>query len=102
MSMSRTFTLLAAFLVMIGRLPVEADAATLSLVGSSTKVCQLIGDTDWATNQPTAAQTLSNFGLDAVDLGFPVDSGPGPLFFLFGDAWPNGHPPGSNPTVPPD
>lgn len=103
MSMSRAFALLAAFLVAtVVTFPIDARAATLSLAGSSTKVCQLIGETDWATNQPTAAQTLSNFGLDAVDLGFPVDSAPGPLFFLFGDALPNGHPPGSNPTVPPD
>ncbi len=94
MSMSRTFALLAAiFFVVVETLPIDADAATLSLLGSSTKVCQLTGETDWATNQPTAAQTLSNFGLDAVDLGFPVDSGAGPLYFLFGDALPNGHPP---------
>jgi hypothetical protein len=65
-------------------------------------VCQLIGDTDWATGQPTAAQTLSEFGLDALDLGFPVDSGSGKLFFLFGDALPNRNPPNGNPTVPPN
>ncbi len=103
MGMSRTFALLAAiFIVVVETLPIDADAATLSLVGSSTKVCQLTGETDWATNQPTAAQTLSNFGLDAVDLGFPVDSGAGPLYFMFGDALPNGHPPNSIPSVPPD
>jgi hypothetical protein len=72
------------------------------LVGSSTKVCQLTGETDWASNQPTNAQTLSNFGLDAVDLGFPVDSGNGPLYLLFGDSWPPHHPAGSLPDVPPD
>jgi uncharacterized protein DUF4185 len=100
MRMSRTFALLAAmFIGPIGALPIGAHAATLSLVGSSTKVCQVIGDKDWATNLPTAAQTLSNFGLDAVDLGFPVDSAPGPLYFLFGDALPVTHPPS---TVPPD
>ncbi|MGD0865453.1 MAG: DUF4185 domain-containing protein [Rhizomicrobium sp.] len=32
-------------------------------------------------------------GLVAVDLGFPVDSGKGPLYFLFGDARPISHPP---------
>ncbi len=79
-----------------------AGTAALSLVGSSTKVCQLTGETDWATNQPTAARTLSGFGMDAVDLGFPVDSGVGPLYLLFGDAWPIQHPPGSFPSVPPD
>lgn len=92
---------------------IAANAATLSLVGTSTKVCQLIGDIDWATNTPTAARTFTNFGLAGVDLGFPVDSGPGPLdvgrivpsgplYFLFGDSVPDGHPPGSTATVPPD
>ncbi len=99
--MSRMSALLAV-IAAVAFFPLHADAATLSLVGASTKICQLTGETDWATNQPTAAQTLSHFGLDAVDLGFPVDSGTGPLFFLFGDAIPNGHPPGSIPSVPPD
>ena len=82
--------------------PLSAKAETLSLVGSSTKVCQLVGDTDWATNLPTAAKTNSNFGLNAVDLGFPVDSGSGQLYFLFGDALPPGHPKNSILSVPPD
>ena len=99
--MSRMSALLAV-IAAVAFVPLHADAATLSLVGASTKICQLTGETDWATNQPTAAQTLSHFGLDAVDLGFPVDSGTGPLFFLFGDAIPNGHPLGSIPSVPPD
>lgn len=100
MSRSRALTLLA--IIVAGTAAIHAEAATLSLVGSSIKVCQLVGETDWASKQPTAARTLSNFGLDAVDLGFPVDSGTGPLYFLFGDALPNGHPPGIPPTVPPD
>jgi Domain of unknown function (DUF4185) len=92
-------------------LPTTVGAATLSLVGSSTMVCQLIGETIWDTGTsgtPTAAKTLSNFGLAGVDLGFPVDSGAGPLYFLFGDGarqflptLPD-HPPNSLPTVPPD
>lgn len=103
MRMSRTSACLGmVILAAAATLSDKAAAATLSLVGSSTKVCQLIGETDWASGQPTAAQTLSNFGLDAVDLGFPVDSGRGPLYLLFGDAIPDGHPPGSIPTVPPD
>jgi hypothetical protein len=101
--MSRFFALLAAFLnTAIASLPIEAYAATLSLVGSNTKVCQLIGGTDWTSHLPTAAKTATNFGLDAVDLGFPVDSGAGPLFFLFGDALPNGHSLNSIPSAPPD
>lgn len=84
--------------------PITAGhAATLSLVGPSTKVCQLIGETDWLTHLPTAARTATNFGLDAVDLGFPVDSGaPGRLYFLFGDAVPNGHSPTAIPSAPAD
>lgn len=80
-----------------------ANAATLALVGSSTKVCQLVGDTDWGTNLPTAAKTATNFGLIAVDLGYPVDSGPpGRLYFLFGDAFPPGHSATAIPSAPPD
>ena len=89
---------LAVFAMAAGH-PSDADAAAPSLVGSSTKICQLTGDTDWSTNQPTAARTLSQFGLDAVDLGFPVDSGNGPLYFLFGDALPVTH---GVSSVPPD
>ena len=89
---------LAVFAMVAGH-PSDADAAAPSLVGSSTKICQLTGDTDWSTNQPTAARTLSQFGLDAVDLGFPVDSGNGPLYFLFGDALPVTH---GVSSVPPD
>jgi Domain of unknown function (DUF4185) len=99
MRMSRAFVLLTAIVIAAAIFSTAARAATLSIVGSTTKVCQLIGDTDWASNLPTAAQTLTNFGLDAVDLGFPVDSGGGPLYFLFGDALPVTHPPS---TVPPD
>jgi len=88
-----------------GSLSAGADAATLSLVGNSTTVCQLIGETIWDTGSPgtpTAAKTLSNFGLGGIDLGFPVDSGSGPLYFLFGDGAPPDHPPNSLPTEPPD
>ena len=77
----------------------HADATTLTLVGSSQKICQLTGDTDWTTGQPTAARTQTNYRLVGVDLGFPVDAGPGgPLYFLFGDAFPSttGNP------IPPD
>jgi len=103
MSLSREFALLAAiFFIAAAPLSIDANAATLSLVGSSTKLCQLIGDADWATGKATAAQTLSKFGLDAVDLGFPVESGSGKLFFLFGDAMPTRNPPKSNPAVPPN
>lgn len=66
---------------------------TLSLVGGSEKVCQLTGENDWETTtpgspHPTAAKTLTNFGLDGVDLGYPVENR-GKLILLFGDARPS-------------
>jgi hypothetical protein len=89
MNVVRTFAILAAVaIVSLTRIPAPADAATLSLVGTSSKICQLTGDTDWVTNLPTAAQTQTRSGLVAVDLGFPVDSGEHALFFLFGDSRP--------------
>ncbi len=102
MSSARRGMLAVSAIAALQILASGAGAATLSLVGSSTKVCQLIGDTDWATGNPTAAKTLSNFGLDGVDLGFPIDSRPGPLYFLFGDALPPGHPSNSILSGPPD
>jgi len=61
---------------------------TVSLIGNSEKICQLTGEVDWETGAPTAARTLSNFGLDAVDLGYPVENR-GKLILLFGDTWPS-------------
>jgi hypothetical protein len=67
---------------------VRASTTTFTLVGESTKVCQLNGETDWASGKPTAAQTQTNFGMAAADLGAPVDTGGSKLYFLFGDTWP--------------
>src|SRR5271157_3754782 len=72
--------------------------------GSTQKICQLTGNLDWDTNLPTAAKTLTNFGLDAVDLGYPVEMGD-KLILLFGDSWPSTHPQTSSPAqseIPPD
>ena len=96
----RSLALVAAVAVVeLAGLSGRADATELTLVGSSQKICQLTGETDWTTGQPTAAQTETNDYLRGVDLGFPVDAGPGnPLYFLFGDAFPgtSGNP------IPPD
>jgi Domain of unknown function (DUF4185) len=70
-------------------------------VGTSDKVCQLTGDVDWETGRPTAARTMTNFGMEAVDLGFPVEHD-GKLYFLFGDTRPAGHGGGPEGEVPPD
>jgi len=88
--MSHRFALLAIVTALALFSP-RTEADTLSLVGTSAKICQLTGQIDWATNTPTAAQTWTNDKLFGVDLGYPVDSGAGGLYFLFGDAWPIGH-----------
>jgi len=59
-----------------------------------------LGDTDWETGRPTAGRTFSNFGLDATDLGYPVEHA-GKLILLFGDSWPPRHPGGAIREVPP-
>jgi hypothetical protein len=79
MPISRALALSSAMFI-AALLPTTVGAATLSLIGSSTTVCQLVGETIWDTGTPgtaTAAKTLANFGLAGVDLGFPVDSGSG-------------------------
>ena len=82
--------------------PVRASDTTFTLVGESTKVCQLNGDTDWLTGKPTAAQTLTNFGMYAADLATPVDTGGSKLYFLFGDTWPTFPPPALGVATPND
>jgi len=62
----------AVFLAALAFLAAPAAAQTLSLMGSSTKICQLTGDTDWSTSLPTAAQTNARFGLGAVDFPLPM------------------------------
>jgi hypothetical protein len=66
---------------------VHAFTRTFTLVGASTKVCQLNGQTDWESGNPTAAQTLTNFGMASADLGAPIDTGGSKLYFLFGDTF---------------
>jgi hypothetical protein len=93
-------------LLLIGLPPLhaaESRPAAPTMIGTSQKICQLTGDVDWETGQPTPARTLTNFGLDAVDLGYPVEHS-GKLFFLFGDTRPSTHSggKGSASEVPPD
>lgn len=102
MSRLKVCAALAAAVLAVASLSAPARAATLSLVGSSDKICQLTGQTDWLTGATTDAQTQARNGLTGIDLGFPVESDTGALYFLFGDAVPNDHPPGSLPSVPPD
>lgn len=70
--------------------------------GSSQKVCQLTGDVDHETKQPTVSETATNYGLYAADLGYSFEHN-GKLWFLFGDAIPtatfNGKPNGVPPRI---
>ncbi len=98
-------TLLAAGLLLFGSPRAGAVEDTFPSppvrVGVSEKVCQLTGDLDWETGAPTAARTFTNFGLDAVDLGYPVEHA-GKLILLFGDSWPPPHGGGAEGEIPPD
>lgn len=70
--------------------------------GSSQKVCQPNGETDFETMQPTVSQTQTNYGLLGDDLGSSFEHN-GKLWLLFGDTWPtakfNGKP--NSQTDPP-
>jgi hypothetical protein len=91
----------ALALGLVGLAP-PAGAQTLTVLGAVDKICQLTGQDDWYTHQPTDARTLARYGLKGVDLGFPVESSNGRLLFLFGDNVPNDHPPNAYPTIPAD
>jgi hypothetical protein len=82
-------TILTAMVVATLRAPAQLAApAPAARVGEPEKVCQLTGEIDWVTGRPTAARTLTNFGMDAADLGYPVEYN-GMLVLLFGDSWPS-------------
>ena len=95
----------AALVLCLGWLPANAAdpgaPAPVARVGVPVKVCQLIGDADWETGKPTQARTFTNAGLDAADLGYPVDLG-SELVLLFVDSWPPRHPAGAPAVLPPD
>ncbi len=52
--------------------------------GSTQKICQLTGDLDRQTGQPTANQSGSRYGVFGTDLGFSFVH-EGSTYFLFGD-----------------
>jgi hypothetical protein len=87
----RLAVLVAAQIVFFGAACASASAEdvprSLQVIGGVEKVCQLTGETDWQTGRPTAAKTWSNFGLDATDLGYPVEHS-GKLILMFGDSRP--------------
>ena len=77
------------------------ETASIQRLGPPEKVCQLTGEIDWQSGKPTAAKTMSNFGLDAADLGYPIEHN-GKLILLFGDSWPTLQRPEDIVEVPPN
>jgi hypothetical protein len=94
---------LAAVLWLAGMFAAGAQTAPPApqRIGMSEKICQLTGDTDWETNKPSLDRTRTNFGLEAVDLGYPVEHGD-KLILLFGDTRPATHGGGPAGEIPPD
>jgi len=62
----------------------EAAYTVQHVTGSTQKICQLTGDNDRQTAQPTLNQTQSRYGVFGTDLGFSFLHD-GRLYFLFGD-----------------
>ncbi len=81
--------------------PAAEAPPAVRVVAATEKVCQLTGELDWETGRPTAARTRSSFGLDAADLGYPVEHR-GKLLLLYGDSCPPGHGGGAAGELPPD
>ncbi len=71
----------------VGACPRDAQARDLTIrtlsAGSSDKVCQLTGESDWASGALTSTQTQKS-GLAGTDLGYPVEHNQ-QLALLFGD-----------------
>lgn len=91
---------LAGLLVFMAGAASAAESG-LQRIGTTQKVCQLTGETDWQSGKPTAAKTMSNFGLDAADLGYPIEHN-GKLILLFGDSWPTLQRPEDIVEIPPN
>src|SRR5215467_630538 len=101
--MKRILTIIAgATLGLIGcAQAAERAPGEIERQGPPEKVCQLTGETDWETGKPTQAKTLSRFGLEAADLGYPIEHN-GKLILLFGDSWPTLQKPDTLVELPPN
>jgi hypothetical protein len=67
-----------------------ASAAVRFVAGSTQEVCQLAGQIDYETGQPTSSETKTSYGLTAADGGASFEFG-GNVWRLFGDADVQGH-----------
>jgi len=63
----------------------SASGAVRFVAGSTREVCQLTGQKDYQTGQPTSSETKTRYGLTAADGGSSFIFG-GKLWWLFGDA----------------
>jgi hypothetical protein len=78
----------AAFAADEARVPGSPPSEGIAYVpGSSQKVCQPLGETDYQTRKPTVSRTATRYGLVAADLGYSFEHN-GKLVFLFGDSVP--------------
>jgi hypothetical protein len=75
-------------LIGIGVAAAATPESVVWVAGSTEKVCQPLGEMDWETRRPTSSQTVTRYGLFAVDLGYSFVHH-GKLFFLFGDSMPS-------------
>jgi hypothetical protein len=81
----RIIALLFSLAWAIGGSAARAAGPTITYIpGSTTRLEQLIGDTDKARKQPTANQTFARFGIRGTDLGYSFEHD-GKAIFLFGD-----------------
>jgi hypothetical protein len=100
--MKRILGTAGAMAVLFGMMATaNAAESGIERLGPPEKICQLIGETDWQTGKPTAARTLSKFGLDAADLGYPIEHD-GKLILMFGDSWPTLQKPDTLVELPPN
>jgi len=72
--------------IMSSAAPESGPEKLVYVSGSTKKVCQLTGDVDRASGQPTLSETGKRFGILSTDLGSSFEHD-GRLFFLFGDTW---------------
>src|ERR1041385_1037046 len=70
--------------ILLANLAVPCPSPAFSLEFTTTKICQLSGEEDRQTGQPTGIRLAGSGGLRATDLGVPFEHA-GKLYFLFGD-----------------
>jgi hypothetical protein len=67
-----------------GTLAQAASPALTYIEGSTTKLMQLLGETDKQLHQPTLSRTVTRYHLEGTDLGQSTEH-QGRVYFFFGD-----------------